>query len=140
MVTLVKEAIYSIYINQRYIFTNNHACPCPQHGNNHFKIRGFFRRHLCYPRTNCINFELIQQKGRKHLFLTPLRETKRTWAMGKLVIKDSSYFPSGKDTERVHFLSLILLSRFPSKICDVFTLLLLRKQQLRKKKTKHIPC
>lgn len=136
MVTLLKEAIYSIYINPRHIFTNNHACP--QHGKNHFKL--FFKINLCYPMTGYMNFKLIQQKGGSIFFLTlSLRETKRTRAKDKLVIKDSSYFPSIKDIESVHFLSLILLpmTGFLQK-CDVITLLLLRKQQLRKR-TEHIP-
>lgn len=90
--------------------------------------------------TGYMNFKLIQQKGGSIFFLTlSLRETKRTRAKDKLVIKDSSYFPSIKDIESVHFLSLILLpmTGFLQK-CDVITLLLLRKQQLRKR-TEHIP-
>lgn len=90
--------------------------------------------------TGYMNFKLIQQKGGSIFFLTlSLRETKRIRAKDKLVIKDSSYFPNIKDIESVHFLSLILLpmTGFLQK-CDVITLLLLRKQQLRKR-TEHIP-
>lgn len=90
--------------------------------------------------TGYMNFKLIQQKGGSIFFLTlSLRETKRIRAKDKLVIKDSSHFPSIKDIESVHFLSLILLpmTGFLQK-CDVITVLLLRKQQLRKR-TEHIP-
>lgn len=84
-------------------------------------------------------FQVDSTERRKHLFPDSLRETKRIRAKDKLVIKDSSYFPSIKDIESVHFLSLILLpmTGFLQK-CDVITLLLLRKQQLRKR-TEHIP-